>query len=161
MIFGDALNKGLDQATGTYITKMDDDDHYGPNHITDLITAHTYSNADITGKWGNIVYLEGSDLTLDYQTDREEQFGTHLPGATMFMERELLQRYRFGRVNRRIDSTLWRRMRRDGRRLYSTHRHNFIRVRHTDHTYNRGDEAFLATCTGDLRKGLDLTGSMI
>jgi hypothetical protein len=161
MIFGDALNKGLDQATGHYISKMDDDDHYGPNHITDLITAHTYSNADITGKWGNIVYLAGSNLTTDYQTDREEQFGTHLPGATMILERVLLEQYRFERVKRRVDSSLWRRMRADGRSLYSTHRFNFIRVRHSDHTYMRGDEAFLATSTGDLRKGLDLDGSMI
>ena len=161
MIFGDALNKGLDQATGHYISKMDDDDHYGPNHLTDLITAHTYSNADITGKWGNIVYLAGSNLTTDYQTDREEQFGTHLPGATMIMERVLLEQYRFERVKQRVDSSLWRRMRADGRSLYSTHRFNFIRVRHSDHTYMRGDEAFLATSTGDLRKGLDLDGSMI
>jgi hypothetical protein len=158
---GDCLNAGLDQATGTYITKMDDDDHYGPHHLTDLTTAHTYSNADITGKWGNIVYLAHKDLTLDYQVHREETFGTHLPGATMLLARTLLEAHRFGRVNRGVDANLWLRMRQEGALLYSTHRFNFIRVRHSDHTYQRGDEAFLGLSTGHLRSGLDLTGSMI
>jgi hypothetical protein len=140
---------------------MDDDDHYGPNHLTDLTTAHTYSNADIVGKWGNIVYLTERDVTLDYQIEREEKFGTHLPGATMLMERRLLNEYRFARVNRGVDATLWMRIRQDRGRLYSTHRFNFIRVRHDDHTYDRQEEGFLALSSGYLRLGLDLSGSML
>jgi hypothetical protein len=140
---------------------MDDDDHYGPNHLTDLITAHTYSNTDITGKWGNIVYLSRYNLTVDYRIEREERFGTHLPGATMLMEKSLLDEYRFSRVNRQVDSTLWVRLTRDRRRLYSTHRYNFIRVRHVDHTYQRGDERFLAFSTGRLRPGLDIEASIL
>jgi len=158
---GDCLNTGLDQATGTYITKMDDDDHYGPNHLTDLITAHTYSNADITGKWGNIVYLANHQITIDYLVRKEESFGNHLPGATMFLERVLLEEYRFLRVNRHVDSSLWLRMRGDGWRLFSTHRFGFIRVRHSDHTFQHGDEQFMAGSSGNLRSGLDLSGSMI
>jgi hypothetical protein len=160
-IFGDILNKGLDQATGIYITKMDDDDHYGPNHLTDLHTAHTYSNADITGKWGNIVYLADTNLTLDYLTQQEETFGSHVPGGTMFVRRDMLERYRFARVNTAVESTLWKRMRPDGSTLYSTHRFNFIRVRHSDHTALRGDEVFLSKSSGDLRFGLDLERSML
>jgi hypothetical protein len=140
---------------------MDDDDHYGPNHLTDLHTAHTYSNADITGKWGNIVYLADEDLTLDYQVTKEETFCTHLPGATMFLERTVLEAYRFERVKSRVDATLWIRLRRDGYRLYSTHRFNFVRVRHSDHTFTRGDEAFFAQSSGRLRPQLDLKNSMI
>jgi hypothetical protein len=140
---------------------MDDDDHYGPHHLTDLITAHTYSNADITGKWGNIVYLSSHELTIDYRVDQEERFGTHLPGATMLIERTKLAEYRFARVSRQVDSTLWKRLIDDGSQLYSTHRFNFIRVRHSDHTYERSIEGFLANSTGRIRSGLDIDGSHV
>jgi hypothetical protein len=158
---GDCLNTGLDHATGTYISKMDDDDHYGPHHLTDVHTALTYSNADVTGKWGNIVYLARENVTLDHQVHREESFGVHLPGATLLISRSALQRLRFNRVNRQIDSTLWRRVRDSGLTLYSTHRFGFIRIRHGEHTYLRGDEEFLARSTGHLRRGLDLAGSTL
>jgi len=102
-----------------------------------------------------------ADITLDHLVNREEAYGAHVPGATMLLERELLRAYRFERVNRHVDSTLWTRMKRDGSDLYSTHRFNFIRVRHSDHTYVRGDESFFGNSTGYLRSGLDIDGSMI
>jgi len=158
---GDCLNAGLGQATGEYITKMDDDDHYGPHHLTDVHTALTYSNADITGKFANIVYLEQRGLTMDWLIEKDEAFGTHLPGATILIERDLLSRYRFARVNQGEDSALHRTLMADGRRLYSTHRFNFIRVRHGSHAYQRGDESFLSVSSGDFRHGLDLEHSML
>ena len=158
---GDCLNAGLDQATGDYITKIDDDDHYGPNHLTDIHTAHTYSNADITGKLSNIVFIEQRDLTLDWLVDKQETFGTPLPGATMLLRRELLDAYRFRRLNKGEDSSLNRSVMADGLKVYSTHRFNFIRVRHGDHTHVTGDEVFLAGSTGEFRQGLDLDNSML
>ncbi|CAN5776202.1 hypothetical protein BH23ACT4_BH23ACT4_06990 [soil metagenome] len=154
---GDCLNAGLDQATGTHITKMDDDDHYGPHHLTDLHTALTYSNANITGKWANVVYLERRDLSLHWKVEKEESFGTHLPGATMFGVRDLVMRYRFGRVNRGVDSELWSRLRRSGAKLYSTHRFGFIRVRHGNHTYRSDDTKFIASSKGEICRGLDIS----
>jgi hypothetical protein len=158
---GDCLNTGLDHATGTYITKMDDDDHYGPNHLTDLTTAHTYSNADITGKWGNITYLEKENLTIDWHADKQEAFVTHIPGATMLMKRSLLSRYRLSRVSQGEDSLLFRSVSRDGGDLYSTHRFNFVRVRHGDHSFARSNAEFLADSSGQLRVGLDLERSSL
>ena len=79
----------------------------------------------------------------------------------MLIKREALARYRFSRVNRSIDSTLWRRMKSDDLWLYSTHRFNFVRVRHGEHTFVSGDESFLAASTGFMRKGEDNEASMI
>jgi len=152
--FGDCLNHGLDHATGTYITKIDDDDHYGPNHLIDLYTAHTYSRAHVTGKWGNVVYIVRYDLMIDWRTEREESFGPHLPGATFLMDRQLLGRYRFSRVNRSVDATLWKRMRKDGCRLYSTHRFNFVRMRHPSNTYQQDEAHWLGGSKGHLDRGL-------
>ena len=155
MLFGDALNAGLDRATGRYVTKMDDDDYYGPHHITDLLCAHTYSNADIVGKWGNITYLESSDVTIDSRLDREEHFGSHLPGATWLIEADVIRLFGYGRVTWSVDTEVLKRMARFGARFYSTHRFNFIRVRHGDHTFDRDDSWFMEASSGEPRNGLD------
>jgi len=154
---GDCLNHGLDHATGTYITKMDDDDYYGPHHLTDTLLAHTYTNAHITGKWGNIVYLRDRDITIDWRVEHEEDFGSHLPGATMLLTRDLLAQFRFNRVRHGVDSTLLQRARRRGAVAYSTHRFDFVRVRHGEHAFARTDDEFIEQSTGEIRPGFDMT----
>lgn len=152
-IFGENLNLAIDQSRGQYVTKMDDDDYYGPEHLNDLLAAFLYSGADIVGKWANWVYLKGYDQTISWSLDREESFGGHLPGATIFMERSLIDKVRFGRVPRAIDSELYNRLEMIGGRLYATHRYNFVRVRHGEHTYKKPDEIFLANSDSKKYKG--------
>jgi IS5 family transposase len=140
---GDALNLGLDHATGQLVTKMDDDDSYGPSHLTDLHLALTYSRADVVGKLANFVYLSARDVTIDRYLQHEESFVWHLPGATMLTHREVLAAYRFSRVRRAVDTALYTRLHADGARRYSTHRFDFVRYRGDQHTYARTDEEFL------------------
>jgi hypothetical protein len=140
---GDALNLGLDHATGELVSKMDDDDYYGPAHLSDLHLALTYSRADVVGKLANYVYLSGRDLTMDRYLANQESFVWHLPGATMLIHRELLAAYRFSRVRRAVDTALYTRLHADGARRYSTHRFNFVRYRGEQHTYARTDQEFL------------------
>lgn len=154
-VFGDNLNMALDAASGEYVAKFDDDDHYGPNHLNDLHLAYHYSGAMAVGKWANFVYLTGGDVTVDFVTHYGERFGSHLPGATLFMKRHDLRQLRFGRVKCAIDSDLYRRAAMRGGRLYSTHRYNFVRVRHDDHTYDQDEEHYIAGATAKPRKGLD------
>jgi hypothetical protein len=140
---GQALNLGLDHATGELVTKMDDDDHYGPGHLTDLLLALRYSRADVVGKLANFVYLSGDDVTIDRYLTHQESFVWHLPGATLLTHRETLAAYRFSHVRRAVDTTLYKRLHADGGRRYSTHRFNFIRYRGGQHTYARTDAEFL------------------
>lgn len=152
-LFGDNLNLGLEKASGKYITKMDDDDFYGPNHLYDLLAAYRYSGAEIVGKWSNWVYLSGADMTVSWAVDRQERFGNHLPGATIFTEKTILDRVRFGHVKRAIDSEMLRRLEMRGARFYSTHRYNFMRIRHDSHTYKVDEEKFLTRASGKKHKG--------
>lgn len=144
---GDCLNAGLDQATGTYVTKMDDDDHYGPMHLMDLMTATRYADASVIGKLANPTYLTNRDVMVDWRIGDQERFVHHIPGATMLVRRDLLERYRFSPVERGVDSNLWERMSADGHRLYSTHWLNFVRVRHGANTYVRSDQDFIDLAT--------------
>ena len=152
--FGENLNLALDVASDEYVTKMDDDDYYGPNHLNDLHLAYHYSGAMAVGKWGNFVYLTERDVMVDFVTHREERFVSHVPGATVFLKRHDLRQLRFGRVTRAIDSELYKRAEMRGGRLYSMHRYNFIRVRHDDHTYDQDEEDYIAGAASEPREGL-------
>jgi hypothetical protein len=79
----------------------------------------------------------------------------------MLILRSLLQRHRFSRVSQGEDSLLLRAVSAEGGLLYSTHRYNFIRVRHGDHSFLRGDAQFLADSSGFLRRGLDFSQTMV
>ena len=156
-IFGENLNLALDAATGEYVTKMDDDDCYGPNIYQDLLAAYQYSRATFVGKRCNVTYLEDSDVVVTFFGGWEETFGPHLPGHSFLTRTALLKQIRFGRVKRAIDSELWRRVETRGGTLYSTHNLNFVRVRHgQEHTYDATDEEFIANSTTKPVKGLDL-----
>jgi hypothetical protein len=143
MTFGDCLNTAIDHATGDLISKMDDDDYYGPNHLNDLVTALHYSQADIVGKRTNFTIFESLELAGLWNGDWTEVPSSHLPGATMLMRTALLKRFRFGRLGHGVDTGLLRRARRRGADTYSCHPYNFVRVRHGDHTFGRSDAEFL------------------
>lgn len=52
------------KTSGDYVSKMDDDDYYGPEHLRDLVDAIIEKGADAVGRAMNYVYLEPLDLTV-------------------------------------------------------------------------------------------------
>jgi hypothetical protein len=139
---GAVLDAALDLARGAYVAKMDDDDLYGPDHLADLLLAIEYSGAEAVGRWCHPVYLEREDITLHDHLERQEVWATHLPGATMLVRGETLRRLRWRHVPNAVDTELVRTIVSDGGAVYSTHRFDFIRRRHGDHTYQRADRGF-------------------
>ena len=158
---GDCLNHAATHATGQLVTKMDDDDYYGPNHITDLTTARTYSQADITGKRGNFVYLKKMDITAGWGAQHEETAAYHIPGATMLIGTDLVREFMFKRLSQGEDSDLIARVRNAGGTQYSTHRFNFVRVRHGDHSFVRDDSQFIAESGDLLQSGFERSSTEI
>lgn len=67
---GSILTSLAKDTTGEFITKMDDDDFYGPEHLRDLVDAAVATNADVVGRAMNYVYLEPLQLTV-------RRFGPH------------------------------------------------------------------------------------
>ena len=63
-VFGHVLSQASAMAGGEWVAKMDDDDWYGTEHLSDLVLAAGYSGADLVGKGSEFVYLEGSDVSL-------------------------------------------------------------------------------------------------
>jgi hypothetical protein len=154
--FGDALNAGLDEATGELISKMDDDDHYGPHHLQDLVLAQRYSGADVVGKRIEFVHLAARDLTLRRAPGAVESDRAHVGGPTILATAACLQHHRFLRVPNRVDSTFYDRVLNVGGRIYRTHSRDVILERHGDaHAWEQTDDRFLDQAIAQ-RRGLDV-----
>lgn len=154
-MLGEILRDLANSSTGDYIAKMDDDDYYGEHHLYDLLVAHSYVDAAIVGKWSNFVWFEQDKKLVNWRVDKQEVYVPHLPGATWLGRAELIRSYGFSRVRRSVDSTLLDRLRGDGYRLYSTHRFNFVRSRHSDHTYKTNNDKFIKDSDGRIYNELD------
>lgn len=55
---------------GEFIAKMDDDDTYGPHHLSDLLELIIIKQADVVGRAMNFVYVEALDLTVRRMTSQ-------------------------------------------------------------------------------------------
>ena len=58
---GECLNAGIALSESDYWTKVDDDDLYGPNYLTDIMLARRYMDFDVAGKPPMFAYLESTD----------------------------------------------------------------------------------------------------
>ena len=140
--YGAALNRGVAVASGNLITKMDDDDWYGREHLWDLVLALDYSGADLVGKLHpGFVYFTGLDITVRRRVGRPETLGTGISGGTMMLRRRDLEAvggYRDGWCD---DQGLISDVEGDGGRVYQTHHHGYIYQRRgAGHTFDAGDD---------------------
>ena len=147
---GVCLNYGIEKARFDYISKFDDDDYYGPAFLEDLMNAFEYTDADIVGKCASYVYFENGSILALYGEDREHCYTQLVLGATMIVKRKV-----FGRVQwptdriRGSDSEFLRQSVKNGFKIYSADRFNYVAVRRSSaalHTWKIEDEEHLAQC---------------
>lgn len=133
---GEALAEASAAATGTLVTKVDDDDRYGPEHIWDLVLAHHYSGATVVGKGAELVYLAPKDLTVRRRMAAEIGTDTVAGGTIMLARDHLAALGGWPAVPRWVDRALLDRALGDGGTVYRTHPLGFIYTRHGDgHTW--------------------------
>lgn len=137
-VFGDALNLGVEAASGEYVTKVDDDDWYGPNHVVDLMNAATYAEADVVGSFTEFVHLEHLDLTIYRPAGGGEKFTKFVAGGTITAKRQtLLDLKGFPSIPKGIDVGLFERVRDAGGRIYRTHGMEYVLSRRmVGHTWD-------------------------
>jgi hypothetical protein len=145
-VFGDVLNAALDRCSGRFVAKMDDDDWYGPHHLTDLLLAHAYSSASLVGLADHYVYLAHRDLTVRDVAHGTERPASRVSGGTLSIARDdLLAVGRWRPVRRAVDRCLIQAVKASGGHLYAIHDQGFCLFRGTgDHTWDPGDNHFVA-----------------
>lgn len=142
---GTCLNRGIAAASGTIITKMDDDDIYGTHYLSDQIAALRYSGAELVGKQAHYLYLKGRNIVMRRFPEREHRYTNIVMGPTLMGRRELFIEHPFAERNQGEDTEIQRRLVRSGARIYSADRFNFVQVRGDHaHTWSVDDYQLLA-----------------
>lgn len=146
-VFGSVLDDAFACASGELVGKIDDDDYFGDEHVTDLVMAHTYSRATLVGKSTTVIYLEALDTTVRRLHGVRETFTDRVAGSTFMLSPEDLTAVGgWPSVPRAVDTHLINAIRRESGTIYQPHDIGYLYVRNADpsvHTWGTEGEQFL------------------
>ncbi|MFI2565644.1 glycosyltransferase [Paenarthrobacter sp. NPDC018779] len=147
---GSCLNLCVAAATGAVLTKMDDDDYYGPNYLRDQVNALMYSGADVVGKLAHFMYIESRNAALLRFNHMEHRFSHMVIGATIMARKSVFEQYPFEELGRGEDTAFMRAVSDAGGKIYASDRYNYYVHRSaTGHTWTASDDQLLAS--GDIQ----------
>lgn len=144
-IFGEVLNEAATYASGSFLLKMDDDDWYGPDFLSDLLLAHSYSGAQVVGTVPEFVYLSSIDVTV-HRRQITEQITSFVAGGTILVERSAFQAVGgFRPLRRSVDTQFQEALQAAGGQIYRTHGLGYILRRGpaANHTWQEPIGTFL------------------
>lgn len=141
---GEALAETTRAAGGELVTKVDDDDRYGPEHIWDVVMAWHYSGATVAGKGADFVYLEPKDVTVRRRMGAEFYTDAVAGGTLTAARADLAAAGGWPPVPRWVDRALLDQVLAGGGLVYRTHPLGFVYTRHGDgHTWESDLDHFL------------------
>ncbi|MFI6599830.1 glycosyltransferase [Nonomuraea sp. NPDC050536] len=144
-VFGEVLNQAATRASGSFLLKMDDDDWYGPEFLSDLLLAHSYSGAQLVGTVPEFVYLSSIDVTV-HRHQITEQITSFVAGGTILVERSAFQAVGgFRPLRRSVDTQFQEALQAAGGQIYRTHGLGYILRRGpaANHTWQEPIGTFL------------------
>ncbi|MEV7005936.1 glycosyltransferase [Streptosporangium sp. NPDC051022] len=144
-VFGTVLNEAAARASGAFLLKMDDDDWYGPDFVSDLLLAHSYSGAEVVGTVPEFVYLASIGVTV-HREQVTEQITNFIAGGTIFTERSAFEAVGgFRALPGTIDAQFQHAVQAAGGQIYRTHGLGYIlrRGNAADHTWREPIGTFL------------------
>lgn len=145
---GECLNMCVAAARGDVLTKMDDDDFYAANYLSDQLYALEYSGADVVGKQAHYMYLAAQNATILRFAEWEHRYTRTVMGPTIMGSADVFRAQPFARVTRGEDTRFLRDVAAAGGTIYSSDRFNYCQQRFsTDHTWKVDDVELLATGT--------------
>jgi len=137
---GACLNQAIEESEAEYWAKVDDDDLYGPEYLSDVMASRLVSSFQIAGKPPVFAYLEADD-SLYHDPEwaslshvwhaSEEACAALVAGGTLVGRRDLLERgLRFSEKRRGgSDSDFIRRCYEQGHGVLALDGFNFVRYR--------------------------------
>lgn len=116
---------------GQYISKMDDDDIYGPEHLQDLLDTLLDKGADVAGRAMNYIYIEDLDLTtrkvLATGISSIEEWDDWVCGGTILVRRDVGEAAGwFGEGKSAVDKFLLSGVKTQGGRIFRTYGNGYI-----------------------------------
>lgn len=143
---GECLNKCVAAASGEVLSKMDDDDYYGPNYLADLLHALQFSQADVVGKLAHYMHFTSNKANVLRMQHLEHTFSRTVMGPTITARREVFEAHPFEALNRGEDTAFLKAVTTAGRSIYSADRYNFCQMRSSaGHTWDVSEEELAAS----------------
>jgi spore maturation protein CgeB len=121
---GDFLTFALKKTKYDYLTFFDPDNYYGPNFLTDIMNAFSYTDADVIGKDCYYAYCEDTKSLALKNTKQENRFVTFIRSEAMIMKRSIFQKVSL--CEGELDDFL-RECVEKGFKIYSADKYNFIK----------------------------------
>ena len=134
-----------------YLAKMDDDDFYFENYLSDMMLPFGFGSYDMVGKGENFIYLEAINKTVHIRPNRSSYKTTDfVSGATLIIKKELFNDLGgFEKIGRGEDSDLIKRVIASGSSIYSADPFNFVVYRSkmvSNHTWQAEHDIFEKSC---------------
>ncbi|WP_066023360.1 MULTISPECIES: glycosyltransferase [Clostridium] len=129
---GECLNFGVSVAQYDYIAKMDDDDYYGPNYLTDQMNAFNYTRAAIVGKAAYFICFEDDSSIYINNPTFVHRYVRGLAGGTLLIKKSVFKKCKFEHLNVAEDTSFLTKCYFDGIKIYATDPFNYLYIRHKD-----------------------------
>ena len=147
LTLGARLNKAIEVSTGSYWAKMDDDDLYFPNYLSDMLLPFWIEDCAVTGKSEQFVYLSEINKTVLRNPGKRNRL-SFVSGATFVVNKSIAGDLRFGESNSGEDTYLINMAKDKKLKIYAADPFNHIVIRSKsldDHTWKFSTEGFLKT----------------
>lgn len=128
---GSILSVLAAESSGQFVSKMDDDDIYGPEHLQDLLDTLLDKGAEVAGRAMNYIYIEDLDLTtrkvLAAGISSVEEWDDWVCGGTILVRRDAGEAAGwFGEGKSAVDKFLLSGVKSQGGRIFRTYGNGYI-----------------------------------
>lgn len=149
MSLGSCFNMVVDKFEADFYAKMDDDDYYGPNYLSDSLDAFKYSGADVLGKMSVYTYVEATDKLYMRFGGNEHKYTDFVAGASLIIKKDVFNKVRFKELNKGEDTNFLKDAKSKGFIIFSSDIYNFIYIRRkkaSSHTWQIELDDYLRNC---------------
>jgi cellulose synthase/poly-beta-1,6-N-acetylglucosamine synthase-like glycosyltransferase len=154
---GKCLNYGVNIVKYKVVAKFDDDDYYAPLYLKDAIRTMKKTKAHVVGKKAHYMWLMGKKLLILRYPNREKDWVSILPGATLVIRKSVFKHVKFSNISRGEDDRFCRKCKARGFKLYSGSKMNFAALRRRfseNHTWIISEKKLLS---GNVKKIRNIT----
>ncbi|WP_344365493.1 CgeB family protein [Arthrobacter humicola] len=145
---GECLNMCVAAGSGDVMTKMDDDDYYGVEYLSDQLYALEYSGAGVVGKQAHYMFLAEQNATILRFPEWEHRYTRSIMGPTIFGSAEIFHSTPFAPLAGGEDTRFLNDFTGNGGVIYSSDRFNYCQQRlSSGHTWRVGDAQLLSSGT--------------
>lgn len=142
---GERFNHAATYAKGQYIAKMDDDDFYFRNYLSDMLIPFSFGDYGLVGKQELYMYLSGLGKLIKRFPGMKHREVSFVAGPTFVVVKSVFDSIRFEPRNTGEDSTFINNLISAGYKIYAADPFNFIQFRGaaSNHTWRISDDELL------------------